>query len=534
MKHWTIGKRIVAVSALLIGLMLALGTVALVSLSRIRHDANAISTDYVPGVILAGASKANSAENFINVLLAGAATTAQDRDEYRKTIKEVSAQHAQILADYEKTVTDAEDRRSFETLQAHRADYAKARETYLDLIMKDDRVRAATTMRGEVLPAYRRYSQASDALVDRNRKGADELATEIADNTRRTTKLLAVVAIGALLLGLIVAFVVIRGLNGALQAITGTLGSSSEQVSAAASQVSASSQTLASGASEQAASLEQIGASLEEISSMTKRNADNTTKANALTREARTSADRGSQDMLAMAQSMRDIKSSSDDIGKIIKTIDEIAFQTNILALNAAVEAARAGEAGAGFAVVADEVRALAQRSAQSAKETATKIETAIEKTAQGVTITESVQTSLREIVEKVRVVDELVAEVAQASTEQRQGVEQVALAVAQMDKITQSNAANAEESASASEELSAQAISLTEVVGDVLMLAGGQAQPASATRRHAPAPHQVPSPKGFRPRHSSRPASVEPRHTAAAEANGKAAADLMGADSFR
>jgi methyl-accepting chemotaxis protein len=515
--------------------MLAVGAVAFVSLSRIRHDAIAISTDFVPGVILAGASKANSAENFINVLLVGSAPTAQERDEYRKTIKEVSAQHVLILADYEKTVTDAEDRRSFETLQTHRAEYAKARETYLDLIMKDDRVRAATTLRTEVLPAYRGYSQASDALVDRNRKGADATATEITENTRRTTKLIAFVAAGALVLGIVVALFVIRGLNRALQGITGTLGSSSEQVSAAAGQVSGSSQTLASGASEQAASLEQIGASLEEISSMTKRNAENTTKANALTREARTSADRGSHDMLAMAQSMQDIKSSSDDIGKIIKTIDEIAFQTNILALNAAVEAARAGEAGAGFAVVADEVRALAQRSAQSAKETATKIETAIEKTAQGVAITQNVQTSLREIVEKVRIVDELVAEVAQASTEQRQGVEQVALAVGQMDKITQANAANAEESASASEELSAQAISLTEIVGEVLMLAGGRAQVGPTAPRHSPVPERLSTTKGFRARRSTRIASCEGKPVAGADSNGHATGDLlMGADSFR
>jgi methyl-accepting chemotaxis protein len=533
MKHWTIGKRIVAISALLIALTFVVGIVAVLSLSTIRHDAASISTDYVPGVILAGASKANSAENFINVLLAGGAATAEERDQYRKTIKEVSALHVQILADYEKTISDAEDRSTFDTLLARRADYAKSRESYLELILKDDRVRASAVLRGEVLPAYRAYSTAADTLVERNRTGAQNLTGAIASNAQRTTKLISAVALLSLLLGSFIAFVIIRGLNRVLRGITGTLGSNSEQVSAAASQVSSASQTLASGASEQAASLEQISASLEEISSMTKRNAESATQANALTRQARTAADRGSQEMQAMSQSMREIKTSSDDIGRIIKTIDEIAFQTNILALNAAVEAARAGEAGAGFAVVADEVRALAQRSAQSAKETATKIETAIEKTAQGVAITENVQTSLREIVEKVRVVDELVAEVAKASSEQRQGVEQVAIGIGQMDTITQGNAANAEESASASEELNAQALCLNDVVGEVLVLAGGtrdKAAPRHSARPAAPANAASP---GSRNKRISLP-MVPRRPALAVETNGHASAEAAMAESFR
>jgi methyl-accepting chemotaxis protein len=174
-----------------------------------------------------------------------------------------------------------------------------------------------------------------------------------------------------------------------------------------------------------------------------------------------------------MRRAMDAIKSSSDDISKIIKTIDEIAFQTNILALNAAVEAARAGEAGMGFAVVADEVRSLAQRSAQSAKETAGKIEEAIKKSEHGVQISAKVAKSLSEIVEKARQVDSFVTEIAQASKEQNQGIGQVNTAVSQMDKITQSNAANAEETASASEELNAQAASQKEAVAELLQMVG-------------------------------------------------------------
>jgi methyl-accepting chemotaxis protein len=238
--------------------------------------------------------------------------------------------------------------------------------------------------------------------------------------------------------------------------------------------ISTSSQTLAEGSSEQAASIEETSASLEEMASMTKRNADNAQKANALARQTRSAADKGAQDMQAMSAAMNTIKSSSDDIAKIIRTIDEIAFQTNILALNAAVEAARAGEAGMGFAVVADEVRNLAQRSAQAAKETAAKIEGAISNTARGVDLSAKVSVTLNEIVAKAREMDELAAEVAGASREQTQGIAQVNLAVGQMDKVTQGNAASAEESAAAAQELNAQAEVMKQVVGELLQLVGG------------------------------------------------------------
>jgi methyl-accepting chemotaxis protein len=245
-------------------------------------------------------------------------------------------------------------------------------------------------------------------------------------------------------------------------------------VASAAAQVSAASQTLAEGSGEQAASIEETGASLEEMSSMTKRNAENAQKANDLARQTRATADKGAADMQEMNTAMQAIKTSSDDIAKIIKTIDEIAFQTNILALNAAVEAARAGEAGLGFAVVADEVRNLAQRSAQAAKETAAKIEGAIGKTGQGVEISRKVAETLNKIVTSARQVDELAAEVAGASQEQTQGITQINSAVGQMDKVTQSNAASAQESAAAAQELNAQAVVMQESIGELLKLVGG------------------------------------------------------------
>ena len=295
----------------------------------------------------------------------------------------------------------------------------------------------------------------------------------------------------ALVVGVTVAFFIIRNSNRVLTTVARGLADGSNQVVVASSQVSSASQTLAEGSSEQASSLEETSSSLEEMSSMTKRNADNARKANELAKEARLAADKGVGDMQTMAAAMEAIKGSSDDIAKIIKTIDEIAFQTNILALNAAVEAARAGEAGMGFAVVADEVRNLAQRCAQAAKETAGKIEGAIVKTGQGVGITTKVAEALNEIVNKVRQVDELVTEVAGATREQTDGIAQINVAVGQMDKVTQSNAATAEESAAAAEELNSQAEVMKRSVAELLQLVGGHSEspvrkPATAEWRSA------------------------------------------------
>jgi methyl-accepting chemotaxis protein len=280
-----------------------------------------------------------------------------------------------------------------------------------------------------------------------------------------------------------------RSITKPIRHVAEALSAGAEQTAGAAGQVSSASQSLAEGASEQAASLEETSASLEEMSSMTKHNAETAGKVKALGSEARKAGDLGVEDMTALVTAMDAIKRSSADIAKIIKTIDEIAFQTNILALNAAVEAARAGEAGAGFAVVADEVRNLAQRCAQAAKETASKIEDAVQKSAVGADISAKVAKSLEQIVGNARQVDELAGEVATASQEQSQGISQVNIAVTQMDKVTQSNAASAEESAAAAEELTAQAETLKDAVSDLLRLVDGQKAHQGQTAKPSAAP---------------------------------------------
>jgi len=283
------------------------------------------------------------------------------------------------------------------------------------------------------------------------------------------------IALGIGLIGFVASYLVSSSLTRPIiHAVRLLNGGSAETVSAAA-QVATASQSLAEGASNQAASIEETSASLEELSSMTKRNAENSNQAHELARQTRVAADKGVAEMHDMNTAMQAIKASSADIAKIIKAIDEIAFQTNILALNAAVEAARAGEAGMGFAVVADEVRNLAQRSAQAAKETSSKIEGAIRSTAEGVELSAKVAAALNDIVAKARQVDTLAAELAAASSEQTQGITQISIAVGQVDKVTQSSAANAEESAASAQELNAQAEMMKQSINELSELVSGK-----------------------------------------------------------
>ncbi|MDR2577670.1 MAG: methyl-accepting chemotaxis protein [Chitinispirillales bacterium] len=261
----------------------------------------------------------------------------------------------------------------------------------------------------------------------------------------------------------------IQNLGEALQQVDEAVS----QVSSASGEISQGAQSLAEGANEQASSLEEISSSLEEMSSMTKQNADNSTQAKHLVGEASTSVNEANDAMGRMADAIKNIKESSDNTAKIIKTIDDIAFQTNLLALNAAVEAARAGEAGKGFAVVAEEVRNLAMRSAEAAKNTADMIEESVKDAESGVRITEDVAKALDKTVSHTSKVNDLIAEIAAASNEQAQGIEQINTAVAQMNQVTQQNAANSEESASAAEELSSQAAELSNLVA-TFKLSGG------------------------------------------------------------
>jgi len=295
-------------------------------------------------------------------------------------------------------------------------------------------------------------------------------------------------------------FFISRAVVKPVNVMISSLREGSEQITSAAGEISTSSQTLASGATEQASSLEETSAALEEMASQTRQNADNASQVNSLASTTRADAENGNKTMVEMITAMGAINKSSEEISKIIKVIEEIAFQTNLLALNAAVEAARAGEHGKGFAVVAEEVRNLAQRSATAAKDTAALIEDAVKKAQDGGEMADRAGEVLKGIVQNIIRVTELVAQIASASNEQAQGVDQVNNAVTQMDQVTQSNAANAEESAAAAEQLNAQAESLNDIVIELNRLVSGDSG-APAGKHFAPARRRAPKPAALPPK---------------------------------
>ncbi|HEX9063382.1 MAG TPA: methyl-accepting chemotaxis protein, partial [Clostridia bacterium] len=248
--------------------------------------------------------------------------------------------------------------------------------------------------------------------------------------------------------------------------VLGDIHVSSRQVSQGSKQIAQSSQALSEGSTRQASSIEELSASIEEISSQTGRNAENANKANELAEKTKEKAVQGNSQMKEMLKAMDDINDASSNISKIIKVIDEIAFQTNILALNAAVEAARAGQHGKGFAVVAEEVRNLAARSADAAKETTSMIEGSIKKSEGGARIAKDTANALSAITEEVSNVASLVSDIALASSEQASGIAQINQGITQVSQVVQINSATSQESAAASEELSGQAEMLNEIVG--------------------------------------------------------------------
>ena len=336
--------------------------------------------------------------------------------------------------------------------------------------------------------AARVWFDASTARIDLMKEVEDRLAANYADSAgqiqraaQRAFLLFSVVTLAIVAGTALLGWWIIRGITVPMRAALDELTAGSVQVASAAGQVSTSSQTLAKGASEEAASLEETSATLEVISSMTKRNTESATQAKTLSHETRLAADAGVGEMGTLKDAMAAIKASADNIAKIVKSIDEIAFQTNVLALNAAVEAARAGEAGAGFAIVAEEVRALAQRSAHAAKETEERIADSVLKSQSGADLATVVAQHFSEIVDKARKVDALVAEIAAASTEQGAGVSQVNTKISQMDRVTQATASTAEETAAAAEQLNAQSAVLKEVVAGLRGLIEGAGHAASA-----------------------------------------------------
>ncbi|MGD9125686.1 MAG: methyl-accepting chemotaxis protein, partial [Desulfarculaceae bacterium] len=335
----------------------------------------------------------------------------------------------------------------------------------------------------EVQPNLLQMQNLLDQIRKKSQEGqvTNKAMLEAAQGLRINVSLVGAVAVVS---GILMAFFLVRAIGRTLSGLSVKMGASADMVASSAAQVSNASQSLAEGASEQASSLEETSSSMEEMASMTRQNADNAGQADSMMKEASNIVVKANDSMQQLKQAMEKINSASGETAKIIKTIDEIAFQTNLLALNAAVEAARAGEAGAGFAVVADEVRNLAMRAAEAAKNTSSLIEENLKDIKNGSDLVVTTDEAFTQVQESSTKVAELVGEIAAASSEQAQGIDQVNTAMSEMDRITQQNAANAQESAAASQELNSQSDSMKGLVVSLRSLVGGNGKSRSASSK--------------------------------------------------
>jgi methyl-accepting chemotaxis protein/methyl-accepting chemotaxis protein-1 (serine sensor receptor) len=510
--QWTIGKKLyscVGLLALVVGAMTVGGMYSQRQLSaNIDELEEKVAPNLQRAEELVYLTEAYRSANRYNVILA-AQRNGGALEKNREKMKEIQAEFTKKSEELEKE-TDVADVKTLarEIVLAMNAFAAKC--TEIAELASAFKASDAAEKIGEAAPLGNKVQELGDKISD---KMSAELKTVGEDGVgaeRLGTTILVVMAVLAFVILGVVGYVV-RIVVKTLTGMVSNLKSGAEQVTSASTQVSASAQTLSQGSTEQAASLEETSASMEEMASMTRKNAENSQEAARLMVEVDRVVDGSNKALGDMTHSMASIRESSNKVSKIIKTIDEIAFQTNILALNAAVEAARAGEAGMGFAVVADEVRNLAQRSAQAAKDTAALIEESIVNSQEGNAKVELVAQSISAITDSVGKVKGLVTEVSEASRQQSQGIDQVAQAVAQMEKVTQSTAASAEESAAASEELNAQAeTTMAEVVRLEDMVVGSR---TNAPAHHAPARAAAGRPAGtaakllkLPPKASSRP----------------------------
>ncbi len=424
---------------------------------------------------------------------------SSDRGKYLKKISEMDKKMEQQLGIVEKSIQTDEGRKLFVSIKENLKKYNNVRDRAIELALANKEDQAVILFRTEAAQPALEITQAIDKMFELKASGGKKLSDEYGATTNTTVYIMIAVIIAAMgiavALGMFIARLISKPVNQLVEAankiadgnlsvdvqvsttdeigmlaaafrrmannmndVLLNISSAADQVASGAKQVSDSSMSLSQGATEQASSIEELTASIEEISSQTKQNAASANQANELAAAAKTIAVQGNSEMQEMLKAMAEINDSSGNISKIIKVIDEIAFQTNILALNAAVEAARAGQHGKGFAVVAEEVRNLAARSANAAKETTTMIEGSIKKVEHGTRIANETAQALSRIVEGVTEMANLVDNIAVASNEQAAGIAQINQGVIQISQVVQSNSATSEETAAASEELSSQA----------------------------------------------------------------------------
>lgn len=534
LRNFKVSSRLAGAFSMLIAILLGIVVLAVLQMGRIRSSTEEVVENWLPSVELVNKMNTNTSDYRIAEISHVLSTSAADMAAFEQDMAGIQAEFQKNREGYEKLISSPEERKLYDTFSSDWAEYQALHDKMIVISRNNDTVAAKAILDGESRRVFERGSDTLLKLVALNHDGADRAGATSGAVFAMARNLMLLAAAAALLLAVFAALWLIRSitrpLNRAvavadqvakgdltariesdakdetglllaalarmqqsLAAIVGQVRTSCDSIATGASQIASGNVDLSSRTEQQAASLEETAASMEELTSTVKQNADNAHQASSLARDASNTADQGREVVHQVVSTMQEITDSSARIASIINVIDSIAFQTNILALNASVEAARAGDQGRGFAVVAGEVRNLASRSAEAAREIKALIEESSRRVNEGSQLVEKAGATMSNVVSSVKRVTDIIDEISAASREQSDGIAQVNVAVAQMDQVTQQNAALVHEASAASASLAEQAQHLQSAVA-VFHLASDQ--PAVATAAVQTTSRQLVSPR--------------------------------------